>query len=52
MAERHPLEERELVRALVTRSARLLDHGRWEEFVDLFAVFGFAAVHCSGLLPD
>jgi len=37
MADRHPLEERELVRALVARSARLLDHGRWNEFVDLFA---------------
>jgi len=37
MAERHPLEERELVRALVSRSAQLLDHGRWDEFVDLFA---------------
>lgn len=37
MAEKYPLEERELVRELVTRSARLLDQGRWKEFVDLFA---------------
>ena len=37
MAEKHPLEERESVRALVTRSGRLLDDGRYEEFVDLFS---------------
>jgi len=37
MAEKHPLEEHELARALVTRAARLLDSGRYEEFVDLFS---------------
>lgn len=40
MPETHPLEERELVRALLMRSGRLLDDGRYEEFVDLFSKDG------------
>lgn len=37
MAERNGLEDREQVRTLVVRAARLIDEGRWGEFLDLLS---------------
>ena len=45
---RHPTEEREAIRALVTRSARLLDAEHFDEFIALFAADGRYALIADG----
>ena len=41
-------EANEHIRALISRSGRLLDNGRYDEFVDLFAVDGSYSLEATG----